>query len=159
MAPFSDSLSPRLLGRSPRSQPARRPCGTEPPCAFPLSPRAFPVSPEAEPSASTEAEVSSWHKTLHCGLVRHVSATATTAPQSLPASGDNPQIENKVAPAWPRAGAPPMLSLWLVPKRLHGNSELDDPRKKLNRTNPKSKQDHAKTKQDHRETKQDHPKK
>ena len=104
MGPFSDSLSPRLLGRSPRSQSARRPCGTEPPCAFPVSPRAFPVSPEAELSASPEAEVSSWHKTLRCGLVRHVSATATTA----------------------HRGALQMLDTWLVPKRLYGNSELDD---------------------------------
>ena len=96
----SDSFSPRLLGRSPWSQSARRPCGTEPPWAF-------PVSPEPEPST----EVSSWprqrqRQTLRCGLVAspeaEPSATAATALQSLPA----PQIENKVAPAAsPRAPA------------------------------------------------------
>ena len=99
-AHFSDSLSPRLLGRSPWSQSARRPCGTEPPWAF-------PVSPEPEPST----EVSSWprqrqRQTLRCGLVAspeaEPSATAATALQSLPA----PQIENKGAPAAsPRAPA------------------------------------------------------
>ena len=82
----SDSFSPRLLGRSPWSQSARRPCGTEPPWAF-------PVSPEPEPSA----EVSSWPRQR-----QGPPATAATALQSLPA----PQIENKVAPAAsPRAPA------------------------------------------------------
>ena len=127
-----------------------------------------PLSPEAEPSASPEAEVSSWHKTLRCGLVRHVSATATTAPQSLP--------EHSV----PNRGAPQMRDTWLVPKGLYGNSELDDDGDGgddgddaehdgeladvttdggNHRETKQDHQDHQeKTKHVHRETKQDHPK-